>query len=210
MFWNFVLGVAARTRLHVPVEFEDSSRSNCFQESELWAFSCRPFGFWILGDPHKSPSACMITLSFIVVPRIDQMSHVVRKIFLRAPRLRNTKLTDFAFAGTVGLGFAIGEPSLEVASWTLLTWRSAFPIGSERKMLKCLQENIEKLIMLNRRRRWSHSSREKLLWLECQQVGFWCQHIWFGPWVQNWFCRTTNQAQLCGFLTRVSSSDFVL
>ena len=31
--------------------------------------------------------------------------------------LRDTKLTDFAFAGTVGLG--IGEPSLEVASWPL-------------------------------------------------------------------------------------------
>ena len=95
MFWNFVLGVAARTRLHVPVEFEDSSRSNCFQESELWAFSCRPFGFWILGDPHKSPSACMITLSFIVVPRIDQMSHVVRKIFLRAPRAAQHQVDRF-------------------------------------------------------------------------------------------------------------------
>ena len=37
-----------------------------------------------------------------------------------------------------------------------------FPIGSERKLQKWLQENIEKLIMLNKRRRWFHSSRVKL------------------------------------------------
>ena len=41
MFWNVVLGVAARTSLRVPTEFEDSSWSPCFQESEFWAFSCR-------------------------------------------------------------------------------------------------------------------------------------------------------------------------
>ena len=64
-----------------------------------------------------------------------------------------------------------------------------------------MQENIEKLIMLNKRRRWFHSSRVKIsLVLACQQVGFWCQHIWFGSLVPSWFCRTTNQAQLCGFL----------
>ena len=69
-----------------------------------------------------------------------------------------------------------------------------FPIASERNLLKWLHENIDKLTMLNKRRRWSNS-----LWLACQQVGFWCQHIWFGSLVLNWFCRTTNQAQICGF-----------
>ena len=72
-----------------------------------------------------------------------------------------------------------------------------FPIGSERKLLKWLQENIEKLMMLNKRRRWFHAWNS--LWLPSQQVGFWCQHILFGPLVPSWFCRTTNQAQLCGF-----------
>ena len=36
------------------------------------------------------------------------------------------------------------------------------------------------------------------------------QHIWFGSLVLTWFCRTTNQAQLCGLWTRVSLLDFVL
>ena len=39
-----------------------------------------------------------------------------------------------------------------------------FPIGSKRKLLKWLQENIEKLIMLNKRRGF-HSLREKLSFL---------------------------------------------
>ena len=47
-----------------------------------------------------------------------------------------------------------------------------FPIGSERKLVKWLQENIEKLILLNKRRRWFHPSRVKLPLVECQQVRF--------------------------------------
>ena len=54
-----------------------------------------------------------------------------------------------------------------------------------------------------------HFSRN-FLWSECQRVGFWCQHIWFGFWVPNWFCQTTSQEQLCGFWTHVSSADLVL
>ena len=42
------------------------------------------------------------------------------------------------------------------------TWHSVFTIGRERKLLKRLQENIEKIMMLNKRRRWFHSPRVKL------------------------------------------------
>ena len=86
---------------------------------------------------------------------------------------------------------------------------------------KCLQEKMEKFMMFNKRRRSSHSLRVKLLlarmsasWVfgfplsACQWVGFWWQHIWFGCWHPNWFCQTTNQAQLCEFLTRVSLLDW--
>ena len=34
----------------------------------------------------------------------------------------------------------------------------------------------------------------------CLRVGFRCQCIWFGSWCPNWFCQTTNEKQLCGFL----------
>ena len=76
--------------------------------------------------------------------------------------LRKTKMTGLAFAGTIGLGFAIGEPSLEVASCPLFDMVLCFLIRSEGKLLKWLQENIEKFTMLNKRRRWFHSSRVKL------------------------------------------------
>ena len=42
----------------------------------------------------------------------------------------------------------------------------------------------------------------------CLRVGFWCQCIWFGFWGPNWFDRTTNQEQLCGFWKHVSLSGF--
>ena len=45
-------------------------------------------------------------------------------------------------------------------------------------------------------------------WLTCLRVGFWCQCIWFGFWGPNWFDRTTNQEQLCGFWKHVSLSGF--
>ena len=43
---------------------------------------------------------------------------------------------------------------------------------------------------------------------KCRRVGFWYRRIWFG--FSSWSCQTTNRAQLCGFGTRVSSSDFCL
>ena len=72
------------------------------------------------------------------------------------------KLSGFVFAGVVGFGFTIGEPSLEATSCPVFDMALCFPIGSERNSLKWLQGNIEKLIMLNKRRRWFHTSREKL------------------------------------------------
>ena len=44
----------------------------------------------------------------------------------------------------------------------------------------------------------------------CLRVGSWCQCTWYGFRSPNWFYRTTNQEQLCGFWKRVSLSDFFL
>ena len=64
----------------------------------------------------------------------------------------------------ISLAVAVGEPLFEVASclrfdMAPITMRSLI---WERKLLKWLQEYIEKLIMLNKQSRWSHSSFEKL------------------------------------------------
>ena len=42
----------------------------------------------------------------------------------------------------------------------------------------------------------------------CLRIGFWCQYSWFISWGPNWFVRTTNQEQLCGFWKHVSCSTF--
>ena len=54
------------------------------------------------------------------------------------------------------------SPSVNLHWESLLDMALCFPIGSERKLLEWLQENIEKLMMLNKRRRRFHASRVKL------------------------------------------------
>ena len=124
----------------------------------------RTFDFWVLGGPYKTPCTSMTTLSFI-----DNHQHrpdapnPAENFPSRSTDCVTTSVTGLAFTGQpLVLGFATGEPSLEVASWPLFDMALCFPIGSERKLLKWLQENIEKLIKLNKRRRWLHSSRVKL------------------------------------------------
>ena len=107
------------------------------------------------------------------------------------------------------LGFAIGEPSLEVASWPSFDMALCLPIGSE-KMLRWQKEKTIKFMMFNKRWRWLLSSRPKLSLVCMSAIDFWCQHIWFGSLVRKWFCRTISQAQFCGFWTRVSLLDFVV
>ena len=67
--------------------------------------------------------------------------------------LCDARLTGLAFARIIGFGFVMGEPSLEVASWPLIDMALCVPIGSERKLLKWLQENIEKLIKIEQTRK---------------------------------------------------------
>ena len=67
-----------------------------------------------------------------------------------------------------------------------------------------------KRLMLNRHRRWFHSSRVKfpLFRMYACWVLVSTHMIWIlGP---SWFCRTTNQAQLFGFWKHVSLLDFCL
>ena len=123
--------------------------------------------------------------------------------------LRNTKLTGPIFTKTIGFGFAIGEPSREGRFSTSL-WHGALLSDRIREQIAgCKRTSRNSLCWTNEE---DGSSRHEWnsLWLACQQIGFWCQHIWFGSLVPNWFCQTTNQAQFCGFWTRVSLLDFVL
>ena len=59
-------------------------------------------------------------------------------------------------------GFFLALNKLCNASCPLFEIALCFLIGSERNLLKWLQENIEKFMMLNKRRRWFYSSRVKL------------------------------------------------
>ena len=207
MFWNSVLGVAVRTIFLAQVEYEDTSLSSCFQRFEFWAFSCRltwelsTSGLWVVRT--SLLVLVWLTCSSSTFTGLTGYPKSCGRFSLALHGLRNTLLTGLAFAGTSGFGLAIGEPSLEVVPWPLFAIALCFPIGSARKLLKWLQENIERLIVLNKRRRWFQLSRVKLSLVSMSAS-------WFGSLVPSWFCQTNNQAQLCGLSARVSLWDIVL
>ena len=84
--------------------------------------------------------------------------------------------------------FAIGDPSLEVVScprfdMAPITRRS---MVWEKELFKWLPEFVENTwCWINTESDSTHLSRN-FLYLECLQVSFWCQHIWFGFWVPSW------------------------
>ena len=197
LFWNSVLGVAARTNLLVLSEFEDSSWSTCFQESEFWVFSCRLT--W-----ERSTSGFGVVCTSLLVPCPSSTftgltgyptSCVGFSLALHG--LRNAKLTGLVFAGTICFGIVIGEPSLELTSWA--------PFD----MALCNRTSRNSSYQTNEEDGSTHHTGN-FLWLACQPVDFWCKQIWFGSLGPSWFCRTTNQAQLCAFWRRVSLLYFVL
>ena len=58
----------------------------------------------------------------------------------------------------IGFGFATADPSVKLLSRTLFDMAHCFLIGSERNVLRWLQENTGKFMMCNKRRRRFHSS----------------------------------------------------
>ena len=110
------------------------------------------------------------TLSISSISRLVQVNLCVRRT---QTDFQNMEITNQTFDNTV-----------------------CFPIRWERKLLKWLQWNIAKFIMLNKRRRWRNVWNS--LRLACQRVST-CL-IWiFGS---NRCCRTISQAQLCSAGTR--------
>ena len=145
------------------------------------------------------------SFSFVIIHRIDQRSRSLRDILFA--------LTAHHQIG--GSGFCHRRAS------TRGCVLSSFRHGTNHNALSSLRENTFKKkngcqnmsesswYWTNTEGDSTHLSRN-FLWSECLQVGFWCQHIWFGSLVPSWFCQTTNQERLCEFSAHVSSWDFVL
>ena len=61
-----------------------------------------------------------------------------------------------------------------------------------------------KWLMLNKHKRWFHSSSVKFPFVSCLRVVFWCQCIKFQIWWSKLNLSKKNQEQLCGFWKHVS------
>ena len=152
------LGVAHCTGFLLLLELESTFSSRCFWScsmhkfpSAIRVFSCQPTG--AISTPFRSSA----------FPQIDQIPQILRRVFL----------TPRAACYQVEWSRLRGKCWFRLCHWRSFTWSRlltsffdmalCFPIrSSERKSLKWLQENIEKLLLLNKRRRWFHSSHEKL------------------------------------------------
>ena len=130
----------------------------------LLSIHLRISDFWTWVGSHQFPAYYFDFFSFTEHPRIDKRYQTLWRH---------------------GLAFAIGEPSFEVVFFPFLTTPCFLISSSEINSLKCLQEYIEKLMVLNKQRRWFHSSLEKLplvrMSSSCFGV-FWCQLSRFVSW----------------------------
>ena len=132
MFSDSVLRVAVCKKILVLVEYEDFSLLSCFQGFKLWALSSlltwefSTPGLWVV--LHKFPCTRLTTWSFMTFTDSTGHPEFCAGFSPRAPRAeQNHVVFGLAFAGIIGLGFAIGELSLEVASWLLFDMTLCFP-----------------------------------------------------------------------------------
>ena len=145
MFWSSGFGVAPCTGFLVLLELEKSFSSRCvwscssrqqYPEANR-AFSCRLTWEYPTSDLEAAcqlfPEAIATSFRSSAFPGLTGYTKFCEE-FLSLHGLRDTKLSGLAFAGTVGLGFAIGEPSFEVASWPLFDMALCFadPIGRKK------------------------------------------------------------------------------
>ena len=212
---NSVSVFTARTNFLLLVELEDSPLSPCFQESLSWVFSCRltreySIGSWLgfrIGFLMPRAPPCL----FFFVLRIDGIAQILRRVLPRTERVVQHQIhgSRLHHRRTHWLWFC--------HLWTFTGSRFLSSLGHGTLLPDRIRKKITEIAAREHREIHDVEQTKKMIplitrqTLFCQQtIGCWCQHIWLGFWVLNWFCRTTNQAQLCGFWTRVSLLDFVL
>ena len=181
----------------------------------FWVFSCRltweysigsrlgfRISFLMLGSP---------PCSFSTLTELKGLLQSCGGFFLALNGLCITRFMglEFAIAGFIAFGFAIGEPSLAVASCPLLWHGTLLPDRIRKKITEMAAREHREIHDVEQTKKMIPHHAWKSLWSACQRVGFWCQHIRFGFLVPSWFCRTPSQEQLRGFWTRVSLLDFV-
>ena len=136
-FWNSVLGVAACTSFLVLVECEASSWLYCFQEAELWAFSCHftwersISGFWVVCTNFlvrvRSPCPLSSFPGLTGYPKsCEGFSLALHGNQVNWSRLRWKRWFWLCHC----------EPSQGAITWPLFDMALCFPIGSERKILQ--------------------------------------------------------------------------
>ena len=156
-------------------------------------------GFWVwVTTSQRFPDACWggtLSSIFVFLGSFDALK-ICSGSFFELRRLLATKL--------IGLRLATARPSLEVLSCFLLDITLCFLFWR-----KWLHENIEKFMMFNNLRRWSHSSRVKLPLVGMSASWFLVSTylIWIR---ESKLIRSNNQSRATLWVLDISSLDFCL
>ena len=139
---------ASRVRRFIPVSlFPRVCMLSVFLSPHLRIFD------WILAlvSPHRFPGAGLTASFFIGLPQIDWISQILRRVLPRTQRVVQHQIHGFRlrlhWRRFRHRWTFTGSRFLPLFDMVL-----CFLIGSERKLLKWLQEDIEKFVMLNKLR----------------------------------------------------------
>ena len=171
---------------------------SCFQESS-------PLFSWVatfrLGMDSCLPFVCQMLVRTLSFPTLAStglpeslFSREEKKLDIEASR--GTKEMELGFAITeftdLGFGLAVGEPLSSEDASCLLFDTALCTVCFRHESKKWLQENIDKSMMFNKWRKWSHPSRLKLSLVRTSE---------------NWFLVSTYLIWILGYMSILSNKQ---
>ena len=189
---------------HFLFSFDSPAPVSCWLEENYLVYSLEDVRFlicWVW--EHKFLGCCFDFFSFIGIPQIDPRFQTLWRDFL-TPLLAIAQYQTWT---------CFHRWRAFIRSRLLASFRHGVLLSNRirivRKKVAKKATSIEKFIILNKHRRWSHSPLEKLPSVRMSASGFLV--FTYLTWILgSKLILSNNQEQPCGFWTRVSLLDFVL
>ena len=217
MLWTSFFVFTSRTSFLVLVELEGSSMPSCFQESASCVFSCRltwensigcrlgfRISFLMLGPP---------PCSFSTFPDWRSCSNLADGSSSHSTGCTTPDSWVSTSPSPNSLALVLPSVNLHWKSLLVLSWTRHSVTWSDQKenyWNGCKREHRQIHDVEKTKKMIPLITGETLFGQHISELVFGVNIFDLDLWFFNWFCRTTNQAQLCGFWTRVSLLDFVL
>ena len=165
MIWNPHITKLLLCYPPAPVSWRQSSSKihPCLPVSRSLHVECFPVDWISAWVPHQFPDAREHRLVFFDIPWIDGIAQILRRVLHRTQRVVQHQIrgSGLRHRRIYWLWFC-HRWTFTGSRFLSSLWHGTLFPDRIRKLLKWLQENIKKFMMLNQRRRWFHSSRVEL------------------------------------------------